>query len=147
MAKKKIYIGADHAGFRLKEELRVMLERDGYDLKDFSVEYVPGDDYPKYAKQVAKAVQKDKQALGVLVCGTGHGMEMAADRFKRVRAFVARSERDAKLARQHNHANVIVLGGWVTKVAQAKKIVRAWLKARPSKAARHVRRVKQIDKS
>lgn len=122
-----------------------MLEEDGYDVKDFSLEYIPGDDYPQYAKEVAKAVQKKKGSLGLLVCGTGHGMEIAADRFKGVRAFVARSERDAILARQHNHANVLVLGGWITKGAKAKKIVRSWLKARPSTAARHIRRVKQID--
>lgn len=145
MPKQKIHIGADHAGFRLKEELRVMLEEQGYQLHDVSPEYKPGDDYPAYAKAVARAVKKDKNALGVLVCGTGHGMEMAADRFKGVRAFVARTERDASLARQHNHANVIVLGGWITKPAAAKKILRSFLRAKPSKAARHVRRVKQLD--
>jgi len=145
MEKRKIYLGADHAGYKLKEELRFMLEKDGYIVSDVSPEYIPGDDYPKYAKQVANAVKKDNKALGLLVCGTGHGMEMTADRFKGIRAFVARSERDALLARQHNHANIIVLGGRITKTAQAKKIVRSWLKARPSTSARHIRRVKQID--
>jgi ribose 5-phosphate isomerase B len=143
--KEMIYLGADHAGFKLKEELRRLLEKEGYPIMDVSPKYVEGDDYPLYAKQVAARVQKDKNGLGLLVCGTGHGMEMAADRFKKVRAFVAHTAKDAKLAREHNHANVIVFGGWITKRDEAKKILRAWLKAKPSRAARHVRRVKQLD--
>lgn len=144
-SKQQIFIGADHAGFPLKETLRLMLEKDGYDVEDISPVYTPHDDYPLSAKRVAKALQKKNGALGLLVCGTGHGMEMAANRFKGIRAFVARAEQDAILARQHNHANVIVFGGWVTKPALAKKMLCAWLKAKPSHAMRHLRRIKQLD--
>lgn len=139
------YLGADHAGFALKQELLDMLRHDGRAVKDLSPTYRAGDDYPQAAKRVAKEVRKDPRSLGVLVCGTGHGMEMAANRFKGIRAFVARTEEDAKLAREHNHANVIVFGGWVTKPAVAKKILRVWMKAKPSSAARHKRRVRELD--
>ncbi|OIN90282.1 hypothetical protein AUJ42_03305 [Candidatus Collierbacteria bacterium CG1_02_44_10] len=143
--KTLFFLGADHVGFALKQQLLEALTQDGYHVKDFSPSYKEGDDYPKSAKRVAKALQKDPQALGVLVCGTGHGMEMAANRFKHIRAFVARTEEDAKLAREHNHANVIVFGGWVTKSPAAKKILHTWIKAKPSSAARHKRRIHALD--
>ena len=95
MTKTNIYLGADHAGFKLNETLRKELEKQGVSVKDFSPTLVPADDYPIYARKVARAVQKDRESVGVLVCGTGHGMEMAADRFKRVRAFVARTDRSS----------------------------------------------------
>jgi len=137
-----LYLGADHAGFKLKEALKASLKTGPVDL---SPAFVEGDDYPLAAKKVALAIQTDKDSLGILVCGTGHGMDIAANRFKGVRAIVARTEKDAKLAREHNHANVIVLGGWITKTPLAKKIIATFLKTKPSKEARHVRRVKQLD--
>ncbi|KAA0206858.1 RpiB/LacA/LacB family sugar-phosphate isomerase [Candidatus Uhrbacteria bacterium] len=140
-----LYLGADHAGFALKEAIKADLWTRGYDPVDVSPNLVAGDDYPLAARKVAMAVQKDQAAFGLLFCGTGHGMDVAANRFRGVRAVVARSERDAKLSREHNHANVLVLGGWVTKPAAAKKIVATFLKTKPSKTARHVRRVKQLD--
>ena len=137
--KPKIYLGADHAGFELKEKIK----QPGY--MDLSPVFLKGDDYPLAARKVAMAIEQDKDSLGILVCGTGHGMDIAANRLKGVRAIVARTEQDAKLAREHNHANVIVLGGWITKPALAKKIIATFLKTKPSKDARHVRRVKQLD--
>ena len=137
--KPKIYLGADHAGFELKEKIK----QPGY--MDLSPVFLKGDDYPLAARKVAMAIGQDKDSLGILVCGTGHGMDIAANRLKGVRAIVARTEQDAKLAREHNHANVIVLGGWITKPALAKKIIATFLKTKPSKDARHVRRVKQLD--
>lgn len=145
MPQTTFYIGSDHAGYKLKEFLRKYLVSEGHDVVDFSPTFKAGDDYPVYAKNVARAIQKHKPALGVLVCGSGHGMEMAADRFRGVRAFVARTSKDAKLAREHNHANVIVFGAWMTGRDEAKRILTAWMKAKPSRAARHVRRVKQLD--
>lgn len=140
-----LIFGADHAGYTLKEELIEACVELGYNGSDLSPELKKGDDYPAIAFQVAKAVAKQKDALGILICGTGNGMEITANRIKGIRAFVARSIDDAKLAREHNHANVIVFGGEVTKPALAKKILRAWLATKPSREARHVRRVKQID--
>lgn len=141
-----IYLGADHAGFTLKEMVKAQsVKRKAQSMIDLSPTMIEGDDYPLEARKVAMAVRNDPRALGILVCGTGHGMEIAANRISGVRAIVARTEQDAKLGREHNHANVLVLGGWITKPAMAKKIVDAFLKARPSKEKRHVRRVKQLD--
>ncbi|MCR4256464.1 MAG: RpiB/LacA/LacB family sugar-phosphate isomerase, partial [Candidatus Uhrbacteria bacterium] len=138
-----LYLGADHAGFELKETIKADLWKRGYDPVDVSPTFVKGDDYPLAARKVAMVVRKDASAFGVLVCGSGHGMDVAANRFRGVRAVVIRTEQDAKLSREHNHANVLVLGGWVTKPALAKKIVATFLKTKPSKAERHARRVKQ----
>ena len=139
--KSNLYLGADHAGFELKEKLKVSFKT-AMDLCPVKKE---GDDYPLAAKRVALAVLADTNALGILICGTGHGMDIAANRLKGVRAIVARTPADAKLAREHNHANILVLGGWITKPAAAKKIVDTFLKTKPSKLERHVRRVKQLD--
>ena len=140
-----IYLGADHAGFKLKESLREALIQAKFLVCDLSPRLVKGDDYPLAAKKVTLAVLHIEGSLGVLVCGTGHGMDIAANRHRGVRAIVARNEQDARLSREHNHANVIVLGGWVTKPALAKKIVMKFIKTKPSKVERHVRRVKQLD--
>lgn len=140
-----LYLGADHAGFDLKETIKADLLKRGYDPVDLSPTLIEGDDYPLAARKVAMAVRKDPTAFGVLVCGTGHGMDIAANRFRGVRALVARTTDDAKHSREHNHSNVLVLGGWVTKPALAKNIVATFLKTKPSKAERHARRVKQLD--
>jgi ribose 5-phosphate isomerase B len=134
-----IYLGADHAGFALKEAIK------SQSMMDLSPVKIEGDDYPLAAKKVALAVLQDTNALGILFCGTGHGMDIAANRHHGIRAIVARTEKDAKLAREHNHVNILVLGGWVTKPALAKKIIATFLKTKPSKEKRHVRRVKQLD--
>jgi ribose 5-phosphate isomerase B len=137
-----LYLGADHAGFKLKEALKASLKGKTMDL---SPVFKEGDDYPIAARRVAMAIQSEPSALGILVCGSGLGMDIAANRLKGVRAIVARTVQDAKLGREHNHANILVLGGWITKPALAKKIVAMFLKAKPSKEPRHVRRVKQLD--
>jgi ribose 5-phosphate isomerase B len=138
----RLYIGADHAGFELKEALK---KSDQLGFVDLSESFKKDDDYPVTAELVALAIQQDAKALGVLICGTGHGMEIAANRFKGVRAIVARTEKDAELAREHNHANILVLGGWITKPALAKKILQTFLETKPSKQSRHIRRVNQLD--
>jgi ribose 5-phosphate isomerase B len=143
--KPMIYLGADHAGFKLKESLKEALTKAKLPVCDLSPRLVKEDDYPLAAKKVTMAILHEEESLGVLVCGTGHGMDIAANRHKGARAIVARSEEDAKLSREHNHANILVLGGWVTKPALAKKIVMKFLKTKPSKTERHVRRVKQLD--
>lgn len=140
-----IYLGADHAGFASKEILKKILKKP-LRVVDLSPALVHGDDYPPIARKVALLMQRNPGSLGMLICGTGHGMEMAANRFRGIRAIVARTEADAMLGREHNHANVLVLGGWITKPAHAKKILAHFLAAEPSKATRHLRRVKQIEK-
>lgn len=145
----KLYLGADHAGFDLKERLKRHLERRGFPIADLSPKRVAKDNYPKVAKQVAKRIAQSSKlqapSFGVLVCGTGLGMDIAANRTKKVRAVAVRSVKEAELSREHNHANVLVLGSWVMKPAEAERILDAWLKAKPSTATRHMRRVKQLD--
>jgi RpiB/LacA/LacB family sugar-phosphate isomerase len=144
-----VLLGADHAGFALKERLKTVLERRGYPVKDVSPKLVAGDDYPVAAKRVAKLVaqsaKKKLPSFGVLVCGSGLGMDIAANRTKGVRAVVVRDAKEAKLSREHNQANVLVLGSWMTKPAMAERLLDTWLKTKPSDAARHLRRIKQLD--
>lgn len=143
--KASLYLGADHAGFKLKEALKGLIDGKRYTVHDLSPRFEDGDDYPLPAKKVSQAVLDDQGSLGLLVCGTGHGMEIAANRFKGIRAVVLRDAKDAKLAREHNHANIMVFGGWVIKPAMAKKIVQMFLKTKPSTHPRHTRRIKQLD--
>lgn len=143
--KPMIYLGADHAGFKLKETLKEALTKAKFLVCDLSPRFVKDDDYPLAAKKVSMAILHEAGSLGLLVCGTGLGMDIAANRHKGVRAIVARTEEDAKLSREHNHANILVLGGRVTKPALATKIVMKFLKTKPSKAERHERRVHQLD--
>lgn len=140
-----LVFGSDHAGFQLKEHLKKIAERSRFDVTDVSPTFKKNDDYPPVAFAVAERVKKNPDAIGILVCGTGHGMEIAADRVNGIRAIVARTPADAKIAREHNHANVLVLGGWITKPALAAKIFKTFLAAKPSRASRHLRRVKQLD--
>lgn len=138
-------LGADHAGYALKEHLRKTLDQLGVRYQDLSPEVTEGDDYPFIAKRVAKHVVEKSDVQGLLVCGTGFGMDIAANRFKGVRAVVVQTAEEARLAREHNHANILVLGGHITEPAMAAHILKTWIDARPSYAQRHVRRIHQID--
>lgn len=143
---KTLILGADHAGFKLKQAVKRWLQAQQWKVEDLSPSLVEGDDYPLVAQQAAKRVAKNAAQQAVLVCGTGLGMDIAANRYKGVRAVVIREPKEAKLAREHNHANILILGGWITSAAKTKKILEAWFKTSPSKASRHVRRVKQLDR-
>ena len=144
---KKMILGADHAGFKLKEAVKKYLGAKGYTLYDLSPVLIPGDDYPLIAKKAVKLLKASSYKLhAVLVCGSGHGMEIEANRFKGIRAIVARSPKDAMVSEQEDHSNILILGGRMTKPALAKKIVSGWLKAKPSKAKRHLRRIKELDR-
>lgn len=140
-----IVMGADHAGYKLKEVLKKELEKSGAIVNDLSPQRIAGDDYPLVAKKAATFIANDQTQLGVLVCGTGLGMDIAANRLRGVRAVVVRDAKEAVLSREHNHANMLVLGGWITPPTKAKAILRAWINAKPSAAERHVRRVKELD--
>ncbi len=143
--KPMIYLGADHAGFKLKETLKEALTKAKFSVCDLSPRLVKDDDYPLAAKKVSLAVLGEPGSFGVLVCGTGLGMDIAANRFPGIRAIVARTEDDAKTSREHNHANILALGERVTKPALAIKMTLTFLKTKPSKAQRHERRVHQLD--
>lgn len=142
---KTLLIGSDHAGFALKQAVKRHAEARGWRVEDLTPTLIPGDDYPLVAKAAARKVARGAAANAVLVCGTGLGMDIAANRVNGARAVVIREPKEAALAREHNHANILILGGWITPAAKAKKIFDAWAAATPSKAARHVRRVKQLD--
>lgn len=144
MTKPVIFIGADHAGFALKEHLKKKLDAKKYTLVDLSPTFKAGDDYPKHGFRVARHVAKMKDARGILVCGSGVGVSIAANRVKGARAFDAYDGRTTKLAREHNDANIIALSGWHQNATTAKKMVDLFLKTKFSSAPRHHRRVKQL---
>lgn len=139
-----LYIGADHAGWKLKEALKPKLATLGMTVRDLTPAHMPGDDYPWIGEAVAKKVAKDKSSRGLLVCGSGVGMAIAANRIKGSRAVEGFGPRQIKLAREHNDVNVLAVGAWNTRPADALKWLRAFLTTRASAAVRHRRRVKQL---
>ncbi len=136
----KIYIGADHAGYKLKEQLKKRLRN----AIDITPAYIEGDDYPEVAEKVAKKVAREKSAKGVLVCGSGEGVCIAANKIKGIRAVTCFNEKIAVLSREHNDANVLCLSGWALSGGKAAKIVKKWLATPFSGAARHKRRIRKI---
>jgi len=142
---KILYIGADHAGHGLKEALKkVLTDEADWVLEDLTPDFEAGDDYPLVAQKLAKLVAHNPGSRGILSCGSGVGVTMAANRIKGVRAFDAFDGQTVKLAREHNDANVIAFSGWRQKPAEAKKLLELFLKTKASTAGRHVRRVKQL---
>ena len=139
-----IFVGADHAGYPLKEQLMPWLEAQRLTIVDLSPNLVEGDDYPAHALRVARHVAKTPGARGILVCGSGVGVTIAANRVKKVRAFDAYDERTTKLAREHNDANVIALSGWHQDVDQAEQLLKTFFTTKASRSSRHVRRVAQL---
>ena len=139
-----IPIGADHAGFALKERLKAELEKLGFGVEDVGTRSEDSVDYPDFAHQVADRVEHGAARRGVLLCGTGLGMSYAANRHHGVRAAVAWTPEIAKLAREHNDANVLVLPARFLDEAQGLEILRTWL-ATPFEGGRHQRRVDKIE--
>lgn len=139
-----IPIGADHAGFALKELLKQELAALGYAPLDLGTHSADSTDYPDYAHPVAHRVETGEAARGVLLCGTGLGMAYAANRHPGVRAAVAWTPEIARLARAHNDANVLVLPARFVSDAEGREILRAWLST-PFEGGRHARRVHKIE--
>jgi ribose 5-phosphate isomerase B len=140
-----IYLGADHNGYWLKEELKTYLQKHKILFKDMgAMRYAKGDDYPEYGVRVARKVSEGD--LGILICGSGHGMAIVANKIKGIRAVLAMSLFSAKKSREDDHANILVLSAWETSVEKAKRIVASWLSTKPSKAGRHLRRLKKIQR-
>lgn len=139
----QIYIGADHAGFALKEYLKKELTRAGCALIDVGAKtFTPTDDYPDFAKKAVANVAR-KKTTGILICGSGIGMSIAANRVKGVRAALCDSVQLAKLARRHDHANILCLGARVVSKKQALAIAKTFLRE-PFEGGRHARRVKKV---
>ena len=143
---EKIYVGADHAGFDLKQKLVAELKKLGYEPIDVGPKTLdPNDDYPDYAKPVAAAVSTGKVKRAVLTCGTGLGMAYAANRYPKVRAAVVWSPEIAELARKHNDANVLVLPSRFVGEQEGLEILHKWLDTQ-FEGGRHQRRVEKIEK-
>jgi ribose 5-phosphate isomerase B len=139
-----IPIGADHAGFALKERLKQELAALGFEPLDLGTHSAASTDYPDYAHPVAAKVEHGEARRGVLLCGTGLGMAYAANRHPGVRAAVAWTPEIARLARAHNDANVLVLPARYVSEQEGLEILRAWL-AEPFEGGRHARRVQKIE--
>jgi ribose 5-phosphate isomerase B len=139
----RIALGADHAGFELKNKIRQHLLSRGWDVHDAGTNSSDSVDYPDYARTVAEEVAAHQADTGILVCGTGLGMSMAANKVPGIRAAKVNSETEAELAREHNDANVLTLGARVLEPDTALHIVDRWL-ATPFSGGRHQRRVDKI---
>lgn len=142
---KTLYIGADHAGYELKEALKkAMIGQAGWIIEDITPDFKADDDYPRVAEKVAERVAHETGSRGVLACGSGIGMVMAANRIKGARAFDAYDAKSVGLARNDNDANIISFSGWRQKPAEAKKLLELFLNTKTSTAVRHKRRIKQL---
>ena len=140
----KIALASDHAGFSEKEKLKPLLTELGIDYSDLGTVSEESVDYPDYAKKVAEEVAAGNVDQGLLVCGSGTGMAITANKVPGVRAAVAWSEEIARLARQHNDANVLALGARTTPEGDIPKIVRAWFET-AFEGGRHQSRVNKIN--
>ncbi len=141
-----IYLGADHRGFSLKEKIQIFLEKRGFSIIDLgAATYNKKDDYTDFAKRVASSVaQKPRSSRGILVCGSGVGMDIAANKVKGIRAALVTSVGQAKASRRDDAANVLVLAADFTQAPLAQRIVSAWLAAPFSAKPRYVRRLRKI---
>ena len=140
----KIIIGCDHAGFPLKTQIKVLLENMGHTVEDAGCQSEDSVDYPVYGKAVATAVAKGNFSRGILICGSGLGMSMIANRFTGVRAALCNDLFSAALSRRHNDANLLVMGGRLIGGDLAEEIVRTWLTTEFD-GGRHQRRIAQMD--
>ena len=141
----RIHIGSDHAGLELKAELVKHLRGNGHDVTDHGPhEYDALDDYPDFCIPAAEAVAKDSSSLGIVLGGSGNGEQMAANKVKGISAALAWSIETAKLAKDHNNANVIAVGGRMHEISFVKEIIDAFIASPFSNDERHIRRIKKI---
>jgi ribose 5-phosphate isomerase B len=141
--KPRIVVGSDHAGFCVKERIKKYLEGAGYLVEDVGTHSEESVDYPDYAKAVGMRVASGNDSLGVLVCGTGIGVSIAANKVEGIRAALAHDSLTARRAREHNDANVIALGGRIVGEDEAIAIVQEFLGAQFA-GGRHQRRIDKI---
>ena len=139
MNKNKIYIASDHAGFKLKEKLIKIFPK----INDLGTKSEDSVDYPDFAHKLTKEILKNKKSIGILICGTGVGMSIAANRKKGIRAGLATNSKIARLIRCHNDANVLVLPGRFINTSEAKKSVQAFISTK-FESGRHKKRINKI---
>ncbi len=140
----KIAVAADHVGFALKEKVREYLKSQGLEVEDYGTSNAERVDYPDFAEKVAAQVAAKQAEYGVLVCGTGIGMMLAANKVSGIRAVAANDTISARMAREHNNANILTLGGRMIDAATMRQIVDTWLST-PFAGGRHQQRVQKID--
>lgn len=140
----KIYLGADHGGFALKQELQQLLVESGHEVEDLGTYDDSSVDYPEFGKAVARKTVVDPDSLGIVICGTGIGISIAANKVSGARAALCFTSTHARLARQHNNANILALGARTTGTEVAKDILNTFLTT-DFEGGRHERRVGQLD--
>lgn len=142
-----IYIGADHRGFKLKEKITEWLFEWGYKFLDVGAENLePGDDYTKYASEVASLIGKDKKSLGILLCGSGVGVDITANKFDGVRASLGKTAKQVEAGRKDDDMNILVLAADYTTQEEAKKMLKSFLKTKFDKKVRYKKRLENIEK-
>lgn len=140
----QIYIGSDHGGYELKQNLIEYLNTQKHHMVDIGVFEAAPSDYPDIAREVAEKVSENPSSFGILACGTGIGVCMAANKVKGIRAANCENNYCAEMARRHNNANIICLGGRVIGVELAKSLVDTFLKTKFEEEERHLRRIEKI---
>lgn len=140
-----LLIASDHAGVTLKAELKHELQALGYAVQDLGTHSTESVDYPDFAREMAKAVKEKKAERGILICGSGIGMSIAANRFSHLRAALCQSGLEARLARKHNDANILCLGARIIGSERAKDCLREFLKTE-FEGGRHKKRLEKIEK-
>jgi ribose 5-phosphate isomerase B len=139
----RIAMGCDHAGYPLKEELKVFLKEEGHEVEDLGTDSEEMVDYPDFCAAAARAVVEGRAERGIVLGGSGQGEQLAANKIRGTRAALCNDLYLAELSRRHNDANVLAMGGRIVAVALAKEIVRLWL-ATPFEGGRHARRLQQV---
>lgn len=139
----KIFIGSDHGGYNLKEKIKEVFSGLGYDFEDVGTNSLESCDYPVFAEKVAKKVLSEN-GQGILVCGTGIGMSIAANKFKGIRASHCTDTFSARMTREHNDSNILCLGERITGQDLALDIVKIWLQTPFSNGERHINRINLI---
>jgi ribose 5-phosphate isomerase B len=139
----KIVIGSDHAGYNLKEAIKDFLDKKGISVLDVGTDSDQSCDYPDYATKAVEKFYDEDADLGILICGTGVGMSITANKFKGIRAALVYNEDIAILSRKHNHANFLCLGARFIDTQKALRLVEKWISTEPE-AGRHLRRVDKI---
>ncbi len=140
----KIAIGCDHGGYELKEKIKGFLSENGYEFEDYGTYSEDSVDYPEYGKKVGQAVVDGKADKGIVVCGTGIGISIAANKVNGVRAALVHDLKSAALTRQHNDSNVLAIGGRIVDHDLAIEITKTWLTTE-FEGGRHLRRIEKIE--
>lgn len=140
-----IALGSDHGGFALKKEIIAYLEAKGLPYKDFGCLNTDSCDYPQYAKEVGEAVARGEYEKGILICGTGIGISIAANKIKGIRCALCHDCFSAEATREHNNANILAMGGRIVGPGLAIKIVDTFLNTPFSNDERHIRRINAIE--